>query len=437
MAKHCAPRYVRTKKVIAKAPVAVGATAVGLGVFSSPAAAAAPTHDWTGVAQCESGGNWTINTGNGYYGGLQFSQPTWAGYGGTDLAARADLATPAEQVEIAEKVLAGQGIGAWPTCGKHLTAGTTPAAAAGSTAAAPAAAAPATAPAAAPATAPAAAPATAPAAAPATAPAAAPAGAPAAAPSAGQPADPAATQDDGDRRGSWGDRDDRDGGGRHGHHAGRGGYTVERGDTLRRIAADHGQSWRELYQRNADVIGSDPDRLRPGQQLVVGESAPAEAAPAPAAPTGGTASRGNSVPTAAVPPLAQAAPQAAPQGGTATATITNSSGPVQAVTQAAANAVASAVPGAADITLGGTRASAVDPHGHPSGLALDYMVMGDTALGRAIVQYHLDNWDELGVDYLIYQQRILNSPDGAWKTMENRGSATANHMDHVHVNYVG
>src|SRR3954464_5717006 len=129
MAKHRAPRYVRTKKVIARAPVAAGATAVGLGVLSSPAQAAT-THDWTGVAQCESGGNWSINTGNGYYGGLQFSQATWAGFGGTTLAPRADLATPAQLVEIAEKVLAGQGIGAWPTCGKKLTDGTTAAAAA-------------------------------------------------------------------------------------------------------------------------------------------------------------------------------------------------------------------------------------------------------------------------------------------------------------------
>src|SRR3954468_1377046 len=124
MAKHRAPRYVRTKHALAGVPVAAGATVVGLSVLSSPAQAAT-SHDWTGVAQCESGGDWNINTGNGYYGGLQFSQPTWAGYGGTGLAARADLATPAEQVQIAEKVLAGQGIGAWPTCGKKLTDGTT------------------------------------------------------------------------------------------------------------------------------------------------------------------------------------------------------------------------------------------------------------------------------------------------------------------------
>jgi hypothetical protein len=65
------------------------------------------------------------------------------------------------------------------------------------------------------------------------------------------------------------------------------------------------------------------------------------------------------------------------------------------------------------------------------------MVLSDTALGNAIVQYHIDHWAELGVEYIIYQQRILQSPGGSWSSMEDRGSATANHMDHVHVNYVG
>jgi len=91
--------------------------------MAAPASAA--EHDWSGVAQCESGGNWSINTGNGYYGGLQFSESTWTGYGGTAYAARADLASAGAQVAIAEKVLASQGIGAWPVCGKYLTGGTT------------------------------------------------------------------------------------------------------------------------------------------------------------------------------------------------------------------------------------------------------------------------------------------------------------------------
>ena len=63
--------------------------------------------------------------------------------------------------------------------------------------------------------------------------------------------------------------------------------------------------------------------------------------------------------------------------------------------------------------------------------------MSDHALGDAVVQYHIDHWNELGVEYIIYCQRILTSPNGAWKAMEDRGGATANHMDHVHVNYRG
>jgi cell wall-associated NlpC family hydrolase len=80
-------------------------------------ASAASMSTWDKVAKCESSGNWSINTGNGYYGGLQFSQSTWAGFGGTEYAARADLATKAQQIAVAEKVLAVQGPGAWPVCG--------------------------------------------------------------------------------------------------------------------------------------------------------------------------------------------------------------------------------------------------------------------------------------------------------------------------------
>jgi len=65
------------------------------------------------------------------------------------------------------------------------------------------------------------------------------------------------------------------------------------------------------------------------------------------------------------------------------------------------------------------------------------MVLTDSALGDAIVQSRIDHWDELRVDYIIWEQRMLSSPGGAWKAMANRGSATANHMDHPHVNYRG
>ena len=75
---------------------------------------------WDSIAQCESGGNWAINTGNGYQGGLQFSPSTWAGYGGTEYAATADQATREQQIAVAERVQAAQGWGAWPACTARL-----------------------------------------------------------------------------------------------------------------------------------------------------------------------------------------------------------------------------------------------------------------------------------------------------------------------------
>ena len=74
-------------------------------------------HNWDAVAQCESGGNWAIDTGNGYSGGLQFTQSTWEANGGTGTPA---AASREEQIRVAENVLASQGIGAWPVCGGNL-----------------------------------------------------------------------------------------------------------------------------------------------------------------------------------------------------------------------------------------------------------------------------------------------------------------------------
>jgi len=87
---------------------------------ADPPPAPVPAHDWTAVARCESGGDWSIDTGNGYYGGLQFSRSTWSAYGGTAYAPRADLATESQQIAVAEQVLADQGAGAWPVCGALL-----------------------------------------------------------------------------------------------------------------------------------------------------------------------------------------------------------------------------------------------------------------------------------------------------------------------------
>jgi resuscitation-promoting factor RpfA len=83
-------------------------------------AAAAPSVNWDAIAQCESGGNWSINTGNGYYGGLQFSLSTWRANGGSGNPANA---TREEQIAVAERVLITQGIDAWPVCGKHAKEG--------------------------------------------------------------------------------------------------------------------------------------------------------------------------------------------------------------------------------------------------------------------------------------------------------------------------
>lgn len=97
------------------ARVAVAGLAVGtpLAIAATPAQAASV--NWDAIAQCESGGNWNTNTGNGYYGGLQFSQSTWKAYGG---GGSAQNSSREQQIAVAERVLQGQGIGAWPVCGK-------------------------------------------------------------------------------------------------------------------------------------------------------------------------------------------------------------------------------------------------------------------------------------------------------------------------------
>ena len=80
----------------------------------SAGTANADTVNWDAIAQCESGGNWSTNTGNGFYGGLQFKPATWASHGGVGSPA---TASREEQIRVAERVLATQGLGAWPTCG--------------------------------------------------------------------------------------------------------------------------------------------------------------------------------------------------------------------------------------------------------------------------------------------------------------------------------
>ncbi|MCG5431153.1 transglycosylase family protein [Mycobacterium sp. MYCO198283] len=114
-----------TSSSISVAKVAfTGAVIGGTGIGLAAHASAATDTEWDSVARCESGGNWAINTGNGYHGGLQFSPGTWAGNGGGEYAPAAYLASREEQIAVAERVLANQGRGAWPTCGRGLSSAT-------------------------------------------------------------------------------------------------------------------------------------------------------------------------------------------------------------------------------------------------------------------------------------------------------------------------
>jgi LysM repeat protein len=96
----------------------VGAAAVTTTAFAGTAEATTSHHTvWDRVARCESTQNWDINTGNGYYGGLQFDSHTWKAYHGGKYASRANKATRGEQIQVARRVLKRQGAGAWPVCG--------------------------------------------------------------------------------------------------------------------------------------------------------------------------------------------------------------------------------------------------------------------------------------------------------------------------------
>ncbi|MFF3410101.1 transglycosylase family protein [Streptomyces sp. NPDC002742] len=190
-------------------------------------AAAADSGVWDRIARCESGGNWHINTGNGYYGGLQFSAGTWRAYGGTAYAPTADQASRSAQIAVASKVQSAQGWGAWPTCSARAGAyGNAPGSSGAGSAAGSATAksAPKSAP--------------------------APRSAPPSAPAKREPAKAPARPSGHTNRGSS-----------------RGDYTVREGDTLSAIAARHGTTWRKIYAANTSVIGGDPDLIVPGQRL--------------------------------------------------------------------------------------------------------------------------------------------------------------------------
>jgi hypothetical protein len=112
-------KQTNTGRTVAKVAV-TGAIIGTAGAAFAGTANAAPDNDWDRLAHCESGGNWAINTGNGFQGGLQFSPGTWTANGGGEFAATANHANREQQMAVAERVLARQGWGAWPSCSSAL-----------------------------------------------------------------------------------------------------------------------------------------------------------------------------------------------------------------------------------------------------------------------------------------------------------------------------
>nr|WP_202524053.1 transglycosylase family protein [Kitasatospora sp. SID7827] len=236
-------RSTKAEKVIAAAGVA--SVGLALPLLAATGAAAAPVDTWDRVAQCESGGNWNTNTGNGFYGGLQFTSSTWRAYGGAQYAARADQASRAQQIAVAERVLAGQGPGAWPVCSKRagLAKGGAPADVSDDAASRSGERTPAPQP---------------PKGQPPTKPAK-PGGKPTATPT--RPAEQPRSTDSQPAAAPQAAPQD----------ATAGGYTVREGDTLSGIAVARqvAGGWERIYRDNHQLIGADPDLIVPGQVLAL------------------------------------------------------------------------------------------------------------------------------------------------------------------------
>ena len=231
--------------VVVAAPVA--------GLVTATTASAASVSTWDAVAQCESSGNWAANTGNGFYGGLQFTPSTWAAFGGTQYASSANLATQGQQIAIAENVLASQGPGAWPVCGPQagLTAGG--AAADVSTASSSSNSGNSSSDSSSNASS-------------SNSSSSNSSSSNSSSDSAAQSTTPVQTstpvqttstpvQSSAPAQSSTASGDT---------------YTVQSGDTLSAIAAAHGVSWHHLYAENQSTIGGDPNLILPGQVLTIG-----------------------------------------------------------------------------------------------------------------------------------------------------------------------
>ncbi|SEM17757.1 LysM repeat-containing protein [Blastococcus sp. DSM 46786] len=244
-------------------------------------------------------------------------------------------------------------------------------------------------------------------------------------------------------------------------------HTVRSGDTLSKLAAGHGTTWRSIHDANRDAIGADPNVLRVGQVLTIGGSGAAPAAaPAPAAGSyvvvagdtlAGIAARHGTTwqdlhalnlgvigPNANVlrvgQVLAVSGGGAVPERASRSERPAPAPAPAPVATSAAYDQwdvhVRPAVQEIAEANGVGTVLTRPG-HSPTAGRAADFMVYTDAAKGNAVAQYVIDNAARLGADYVIWQQRIAGSWTGwAWQPMADRGSATANHMDHPHVAFL-
>ncbi|WP_069816548.1 transglycosylase family protein [Streptomyces sp. TP-A0874] len=241
--RHRRPRKKRIS--LTGLAVAVGGAGFALPLVGATSASAASVDTWDKVAECESSGDWSINNGNGFYGGLQFTQSTWQAFGGTQYAPRADLATKDQQIAVAEKVLEGQGPGAWPLC--SVKAGLTRGGAA---------------------------------------PQVNPDGEQKTEPKAeakAQPkSEPKSEPKAVEKKDSESKAEAQAPAGKEGD------YTVVSGDTLFKIAKAEGVKggWPTLYKANSAVVGEDPDLIYPGQKLSLtarGQAAATKTSDAPKA----------------------------------------------------------------------------------------------------------------------------------------------------------
>ncbi|MCQ9185170.1 LysM peptidoglycan-binding domain-containing protein [Streptomyces sp. IBSBF 2953] len=231
----CADHH--TRKSSRRTAVLAGAVLLApLGLLcATGGAAAADSGVWDRIAQCESGGNWHIDTGNGYYGGLQFSAGTWRAYGGAAYAPTADKASRAQQISVAAKVQNSQGWGAWPTCSTRAGAtGSAPGADRSSSAGSGSA--------------------------------GSSSSKSGSASSGGSKYAKSAHPANASGSSAASERSTQQ---TSSHDGARGGYTVRQGDTLSAVAARNGMTWQRVYADNRAVIGGDPDLIVPGQRLML------------------------------------------------------------------------------------------------------------------------------------------------------------------------